>query len=58
MYLMGVPVITIMAISGHKSEKSFLRYIKAEDLHHVEIVRKYWENNIQKNNYPNREAAH
>lgn len=28
-YLMGMPTIDIMAISGHKSEKVFLNYIKA-----------------------------
>lgn len=28
-YLMGLPAIDIMAISGHKSEKVFLNYIKA-----------------------------
>jgi len=29
MYLISVPVLTIMAISGHKTEKSFRGYIKA-----------------------------
>jgi integrase len=27
-YLAGMPALTIMAISGHKTEKAFLRYIK------------------------------
>ena len=28
MYKRGLPTLTIMAISGHRTEKSFLRYIK------------------------------
>ena len=43
MYLIGVPILSIMAMSGHKSEKSFLRYIKAKDLQHANIMRKTWE---------------
>lgn len=27
-YLMGVPTISIMKITGHRTEKSFLKYIK------------------------------
>jgi integrase len=43
MYLMGVPVLTIMAISGHRTEKSFRTYIKATGEEHSRIVEKYWE---------------
>lgn len=43
MYLMGVPVLTIMAISGHKTEKSFRTYIKATGEEHARIMEKYWE---------------
>jgi hypothetical protein len=28
MYLAGIPVIDIMKISGHKTEREFLKYIK------------------------------
>jgi hypothetical protein len=28
MYLAGIPVIDIMKVSGHKTEKEFLKYIK------------------------------
>ena len=28
-YKAGVPAITIMAITGHKTEKAFLKYIKS-----------------------------
>ncbi len=47
MYLMEVPVPTIMSISGHKTEKSFRTYIKATGEEHAQIMRKYWENNIK-----------
>jgi hypothetical protein len=33
-YLNGTPTITIMAITGHRTEKSFLAYIKADSLQH------------------------
>ena len=44
MYLMGVPVPTIMAISGHKTQKSFMTYIKATGEEHAQIMKKHWEN--------------
>jgi integrase len=43
MYLMGVPVLTIMAISGHKTEKSFRAYIKATGEEHAQIMQKFWD---------------
>jgi len=49
MYLMGVPIPTIMAMSGHKSEKNFKKYIKASGLEHAVIIKKYWEENEEKN---------
>ena len=48
MYLDGVEMLSIMAISGHKTEKSFRRYIKADALQHAELIRKHWENNTKK----------
>ncbi|MFM7357902.1 MAG: tyrosine-type recombinase/integrase [Sediminibacterium sp.] len=53
MYLMGVPVLTIMAISGHKTEKSFRTYIKASGEEHARIMKKFWDDNdetMSKNN--------
>ncbi len=35
MYKRGLPTITIMAISGHTTEKSFLRYIKVTQEEHA-----------------------
>ena len=32
MYLAGIPVIDIMKISGHKTEKEFMKYIKVSKL--------------------------
>jgi hypothetical protein len=52
MYLRGVPNPTIMAISGHKTEKNFMKYIKATGVEHADIMRKYWDqttDKIQKN---------
>ena len=39
MYLAGdVPVHSIMKITGHRSEKSFLQYIVLENKEHTDIV--------------------
>lgn len=43
-YLKGLPAITIMSISGHKTEKSFLTYIKADSLQHARIMKAAWKN--------------
>lgn len=52
MFLMGIPVLTIMAISGHKTEKSFRTYIKASGEEHAQIMRTHWENNELKKDTP------
>jgi integrase len=41
-YLAGTPVVTIMAITGHKTEKAFLRYIKLTSTEHAKLLKKYW----------------
>lgn len=38
MYLKGVPIITIMAMSGHKTQENFMKYIKADNRKHAEIL--------------------
>ncbi len=43
MYLKGVPIITIMAISGHKTQENFMKYIKADNQKHAEILRKKFD---------------
>ena len=49
MYLMRVPIPTITTMSGHKSEKNFKKYIKASGLEHDVIIKKFWEENEEKN---------
>jgi len=43
MYKRGLPTIMIMSISGHKTEKSFLKYIKVRQEEHAEMMKKAWE---------------
>jgi hypothetical protein len=42
-YLAGTPADLIMAVSGHKSEKAFRRYIKADQLQKAILVKKLWD---------------
>ncbi len=41
-YLKGVPSITIMAITGHKTEKDFLKYIKVTNDGHAQKIKELW----------------
>ncbi|WP_435416308.1 tyrosine-type recombinase/integrase [Polaribacter aestuariivivens] len=47
-YLMGIPTLTIMAITGHTTEKSFLTYIKVTPKEHankmLEMMKNYYKN--------------
>ncbi|GAB3514968.1 site-specific integrase [Emticicia fontis] len=40
-YERGTPPISLMQITGHKTEKSFLKYIKTSKKKHSDIVRKH-----------------
>ena len=42
-YKRGIPTITIMAITGHKTEKAFLKYIKIKQEEHARIMAEQWE---------------
>jgi len=42
-YKDGIPSITIMAITGHRSERSFLKYIKVTPQEHAEIMEAHWK---------------
>jgi len=42
-YKAGMPTITIMAITGHKTEKAFMRYIKVTPDEHAKIMLKMWQ---------------
>jgi len=41
-FLDGTPITLIMAISGHKTEKAFRKYIKADNLEKAQMIRKLW----------------
>lgn len=43
-FLDGTPVQLIMAISGHKTEKAFRRYIKADHVQKAQMIKKLWDN--------------
>ena len=43
MYLRGVPVPTIMAISGHTTEENFKKYNKADNRKHAEILKRIFD---------------
>jgi molybdopterin converting factor small subunit len=42
-YLIGIPSLTIMAITGHKTEKDFLKYIKVTPDQHAKIFQAHWD---------------
>lgn len=46
MYVLGVPAITIMKITGHKTEKAFMRYIKLDEEQHAQIIALHWQKQI------------
>jgi hypothetical protein len=43
-YLDGTPSDLIMAISGHKSEKAFRKYIKVDHIKKASMIKKLWDN--------------
>jgi integrase len=49
-YLDSIPTLTIMAITGHSTEKSFLRYIKVTPDEHATILESLWGKSASKNN--------
>jgi integrase len=42
-YLNETSIIAIMSITGHKTEKSFLKYIKLSNRDHAKQIQKQWE---------------
>ncbi len=44
MYKAGIPSITIMAVTGHRTETAFLKYIKVTPEEHAEKIRDMWLN--------------
>ncbi|HVI43497.1 MAG TPA: site-specific integrase [Chitinophaga sp.] len=53
-YLAGTPVVTIMAITGHKTEKAFLRYIKLTPAEHAKLLKQHWETRQAEQNQLNK----
>jgi len=45
LYLSGFPSISIMAITGHRTEKAFMRYIKITPDNNAKNLRLHWQNN-------------
>ena len=43
-FLDGTPTNLIMAISGHKTEKAFRKYIKANQVQKANMIKKLWDN--------------
>ncbi len=43
-YLNKVPVITIQAITGHKTQSAFMKYIKVAPTEHANILQENWNN--------------
>ena len=46
-----LPNMVIMAITGHKSEKTFLNYIKITPKEHAETLRALWMKQVKENNF-------
>lgn len=43
-YLSNFPIISLMAITGHRTEKSFLKYIKVTKEQHAKLLQSHWAN--------------
>lgn len=43
-YLAGVPALTIMRITGHRTEKAFMQYIKLDEEQHAQVMALHWAN--------------
>jgi site-specific recombinase XerD len=42
LFLSGFPTLSIMQITGHKTEKAFMRYIKVTPEQHAKLLRLHW----------------
>jgi len=42
-YLAGTPCDLIMAISAHKTEKAFRRYVKADKMKKATMINQVWD---------------
>ena len=48
MFKMGVPTLVIMAVTGHKTELAFLKYIKVTPKEKAELMREIWNRETMK----------
>jgi site-specific recombinase XerD len=47
LYLDDFPTLSIMQITGHKTEQAFLKYIKVTPREHAEKLRTFWQENVR-----------
>jgi len=47
LYKSGFPSISIMQITGHKTEAAFLKYIKVTPEEHAKLLQMHWEKNSE-----------
>jgi site-specific recombinase XerD len=47
LYKQGFPTLSIMQITGHRTEVSFLKYIKVTPREHAEKLRTFWQDQIK-----------
>ncbi len=47
LYLDGVPAITIMKITGHRTERAFLKYIKMTPAENAKLLQMHWQNKAE-----------
>lgn len=43
LYLSGFPTLSIMQITGHKTETAFMKYIKVTANQHASLLREHWQ---------------
>ncbi|NID11543.1 site-specific integrase [Fibrivirga algicola] len=46
MYLIGIPAMTIMQITGHRTEKAFMKYIKLDREQHAKVMALHWQKQV------------
>ncbi len=47
-YKDGIPTLAIMSMSGHKTERAFLKYIKVSNEEHAQIALNIWNKSLPK----------
>ncbi len=47
LYKSGFPSISIMQITGHKTETAFLKYIKVTPEEHAKLLQMHWQKNSE-----------